>query len=95
MKKKRESEVVREGWQKLAGLAFRHTFLSQESFSFPHKLAVENEQTVLRVCYVHLVNCNTPSLLPPAVSSVRMSLTQNLQLTACTCETSGSVLVFS
>ena len=47
------------------GLAFRHTFLPRESFSFfsQHKLAVENEPTVLRVCFVNFVNFNTPSLL--------------------------------
>lgn len=93
-RKDRKQGSERDGWHKLAALAFRHTFLPQESFSFQNKLAVENEQTVLRVCYVHFVNVNTLNSASPAVSSVRMSLTQNLQLTACTCETSGSVLVF-
>lgn len=91
----------KRGWnqvaRKMAGISWLGwllgtPFYPPESFSFQHKLAVENEQTVLRVCYVNFVNFNTSAC--PAVSSVRMSLTQNLQLTACTCETSGSVLVF-
>lgn len=93
----------KRGWNKVAremagiswlGWLLGTPFNPRSHFSFQHKLAVENEQTRFEgvLLYVNFVNFNTSAC--PAVSSVRMSLTQNLRLTACTCETSGSVLVF-
>lgn len=54
-----EREVARDGWHTPASGT---PFYPRSHFLFQHKLAVEHEPTVLRVCYVNFVNFNTPSL---------------------------------